>query len=308
MSKSYHQSVLLKESLESLEIVPHGAYADLTFGGGGHTKAILKQLTTGQLFAFDQDQDTTPIATQIQHPGFIFIRANFRSMRQILAAHSIEALDGILADLGVSSHQLDTGTRGFATRLPESTLDMRMDQTHLFTAQELLNTATVEELARILKQYGNVKHAQELAESTVMVRCKEPLRKAADLMAIVKPFAPKHRQHKYAAKVFQALRIHINDEYNALLDMLKQSIKLLKPGGRLVVIAYHDLEDGLVKRFMKSGNSEGHIHKDNYGNLLRPLKPLYNKPLRPSPADVTRNNRCRSARMRAAIRTSYSIC
>lgn len=296
-----HIPVLLQESLAGLAIKPQGTYVDLTFGGGGHTQAILSQLAGGRLLAFDQDQEAAQLAGQLQNQAFTFIRANARFMQQFLAFHGVSAVDGILADLGVSSHQLDTAARGFSTRLA-ALLDMRMDRESRLTAQAVVNTYSLDQLTYLLKTYGEVRRAYALAQAIVTYRAHKPIDTTEELRGILQRFAPRGRTAQYFAQVFQAFRIVVNDELAALQAMLAQSAPLLKKGGRLVVIAYHSLEDRLVKRFIKTGNFAGEAQKDVYGNLIRPLSPVCKKPITPTEQEVQANPRARSAKLRIGER------
>lgn len=293
-----HTPVMLEESLHALNMHEGGTYIDLTFGGGGHTKAMLQRITTGSVFAFDQDQAAAQAASSIAHERFTFIKANARFMTQFLAFYGVHQVDGILADLGVSSHQLDTADRGFAARL-QGVLDMRMDQANDLTAQIIINDYTAVQLKRLLQHYGEIPNASKLSKAIVDARVVAPLRTTNDLKNVLHRWAPRGKEFKYYAKVFQALRIEVNDELGALKQILQQSIQLLRPGGKLVVLSYHSLEDRLVKRFLNMGNFEGVIHQDIYGNLLRPLRPMYRKPLKPSAKEIESNPRARSARLRA---------
>ncbi|XWN35452.1 MAG: 16S rRNA (cytosine(1402)-N(4))-methyltransferase RsmH [Roseivirga sp.] len=295
-----HTPVLLKESLEALAIQPEGTYIDLTFGGGGHAQALLEQLSGGRLFAFDQDQAAAQVASRLQHPQFTFVQANARFMQQFLTFHGVHQVDGILADLGVSSYQIDTAERGFSTRW-EGTLDMRMNQASRLTAQEIVNTYTAAQLQQVLQNNGEVRNARTLAQAIVTARAVQPIRTTQELRTILQPLAPRRREVKYYAQVFQALRIEVNDELGALKAILQQSAQLLKKKGRLVVLSYHSLEDRLVKHFLNTGNFDGTVRKDVYGNLLRPLQPVYRKAIKPSAAEVQANNRARSARLRAGV-------
>lgn len=296
-----HIPVLLQESLAGLAIKPQGVYIDLTFGGGGHARAMLSQLAGGRLLAFDQDQDVAHMASQLESQAFTFIRANTRFMQRFLAFHGIREVDGILADLGVSSHQLDTAARGFSTR-SEATLDMRMDRASSLTAQEVVNTYSLAQLTHLLKTYGEVRPARALAQAIVTNRANRPINTTAELQSVLQRFAPPGRTAKYFAQVFQAFRIEVNDELGALKAILEQSAQLLKKGGRLVVIAYHSLEDRLVKHFINKGNFAGEEQKDVYGNLIRPLRPIYRKPISPSEQEVQANPRARSAKLRVGER------
>lgn len=292
-----HTSVLLQKSLESLAIDPLGTYVDLTFGGGGHSRAILNQLTKGRLIAFDQDKAASQVAAQLLSDRFTFIRANFRFMRQFLHYHGVEQVAGILADLGLSSYQIDSPERGFSTRW-NGVLDMRMDQNHNLTAREIINTYSVVQLQQLLQNYGEVRNARTLAKAIVIARADKAIQTTQDLRLLLQRWAPKGRESKYYAQVFQAFRIEVNDELSALKEILQQSVALLKPGGRLAILSYHSLEDRLVKRFLNSGNFGGEVHKDVYGNIIRPLDPVYRKPIIPSEEEVGNNNRSRSAKLR----------
>jgi 16S rRNA (cytosine1402-N4)-methyltransferase len=301
----YHQPVMLQESLEGLAIKPDGIYVDTTFGGGGHSRAILNHLTTGKLFAFDQDADAAALAASINHPAFTFIQANARFLQRFLAFHQVQQIDGLLADLGVSSHQIDTAIRGFSTRLG-GPLDMRMDQNSSLTASQIVNTYTWEQLTHILRTYGELSAAPAIAKALLTARVQQPITTTQVFKDIVLPFTPPHQHAKFLARIFQALRIEVNDELGALQGWLKQSKQLLKPGGRLVVISYHSLEDRLVKRFIKTGNFEGDLQKDLYGNPLQPFIPISNKVIVPSEEELAANPRARSAKLRVGERTSWS--
>ncbi len=280
-----HTPVLLAESLEALAINPKGTYVDLTFGGGGHARAMLNQLEGGRLFAFDQDQAAAQVAGQLQSKYFTFIKANAQ-------------VDGILADLGVSSYQIDTAERGFSTRW-KGTLDMRMDQANRLTAQEIVNHYSEAQLQQLLQNYGEVRNARTFAKAIVTARAAKPIHTTEDLRMLLQRWVPRGKEFKYYAQVFQALRIEVNDELGALKEILQQSVHLLQPRGRLVVLSYHSLEDRLVKYFLNAGNFEGDLRKDIYGNALRPFKPVYRKSIKPSDEEIQANNRARSARLRA---------
>lgn len=293
----YHQPVMLQESLAGLAIKPDGIYVDLTFGGGGHSRAILEQLTTGKLISFDQDADTAAVAATIQHPAFTFIKANARFMSRFLTFYKIDSVDGILADLGVSSHQIDTAERGFATRLA-GPLDMRMDQSTEVTASQVINNYASQDLTKILSTYGELRNATAVAKAIVAAREQQSITTTDMLTAVVSPFSPPRQQSQFLAKVFQALRIEVNDELVALQDWLNQSSQVLKEGGRLVVISYHSLEDRLVKRFIKTGNCAGELEQDIYGNIYRSLVPIKTKVTVPTEEEVKANPRARSAKLR----------
>ncbi len=299
----YHRPVMLKESIEVLNIQPEGIYVDLTFGGGGHAMAILENVKEGRLFAFDQDQDAEEKAKRLSSKSFTFIRANFRYFDKYLKLHGISEADGILADLGVSSHQIDSPERGFSTRF-DSRLDMRMDQNIGKNARNILNKSSEEELHKIFGMYGEVKNAKTLAKTIVNARAYTALNSIDDFKTILKDLAPRGKENKYYAQVFQALRIVVNDEMDALKEMLGRSVKVLKPGGRIAVISYHSLEDRLVKNFFSKGKFYGEQDKDVYGNIQRPLEPVFRKPIMPSDEEVEANNRARSAKLRVATKIS----
>ena len=296
----FHRPVLLQKSIAALNIQAGGIYVDLTFGGGGHSREILKVLKEGQLWAFDQDPASVARAAALQDERLYFVQGNFRFFTAFLHAHGINQVTGILADLGLSSHQLDTRARGFAARLDPAPLDMRMAQTGALTAAKIVNTYRLPALVDIFSRYGNVPNARKLAQYLVTAREKKPFATVGDFKAIIAPLVPKRRAYQYYAKVFQALRIAVNDECNALHDMLAQVPYILAPGGRLVVISYHSGEDRPVKNFIKTGNVAGTVVQDAYGGLLRPLQPLHKKIIVPTAAEIAHNNRARSARMRVA--------
>ena len=297
---TYHRPVLLNESVAGLVHNPAGTYLDLTFGGGGHSRAIIDQLDGGRLIAFDQDPDAV---ANVAGLDLTFIPANFRYAPKYLRLHGIQQLDGILADLGVSSHQFDVPDRGFSTRF-EAELDMRMDTSAARTAQQVLNTYSESELHRLLGMYGEVRNARTLAQAIVAARVAQPLRTVAELKKVLQRWAPRGREAKYYAQVFQALRIEVNDELGALRTMLLAAPELLKPGGRLAVISYHSLEDRLVKNLIQTGNLEGALKQDFYGNVIKPLKAVNRKPITPSPEELEQNPRARSAKLRIAEKSS----
>ena len=298
---SYHKPVMLQECLDGLLLKPGGIYVDLTFGGGGHSRAILENLEGGRLLGFDQDDDARKQAEKIEDPRFQFVQSNFSYLKRYLKLYGVKQVDGILADLGVSSHQLDEAERGFSTRF-NANLDMRMDQEGELTAKDVLNTYSEQDLHRILGQFGEVKNAKTLAGALVAARVNSPLETIDDLKGVVNRFAPKGREFKYQAQVFQALRIEVNDELKALEEALEQTAEVIRPGGRLVVMSYHSLEDRLVKNFMAKGKFRGEPEKDFYGNLLRPFVPVTKKPVEASPEEVEMNNRARSAKLRIAVK------
>ncbi|MCD7970719.1 MAG: 16S rRNA (cytosine(1402)-N(4))-methyltransferase RsmH [Alistipes sp.] len=294
----YHIPVLASESVELLDVRPGGTYADLTFGGGGHSGLILQRLGPGgRLFAFDQDPDA---AANAPHDGRLgFIAGNFRFMRGLLRERGVESLDGVLADLGVSSHHFDTPHRGFSFRF-DAPLDMRMNPQGKLTAATVLNSYPEERLGRIFAEYGELERSYRLAGIIARSREQKPFESIGELTAAVEPLVPKQARTKYLSKLFQALRIEVNGEIEALKMALEQSLKMLVPGGRLVVISYHSLEDRLVKNFMRSGNFEGEIEKDFYGRAVSPWKLLTRKSVVPSREEIESNPRARSARLRAA--------
>ncbi|MFT4663990.1 MAG: 16S rRNA (cytosine1402-N4)-methyltransferase [Polaribacter sp.] len=291
----YHDPVLLKESLEGLITRGDGIYIDATFGGGGHSKKIIEKLSAeGHLYGFDQDADVLPNITEDER--FTFLHYNFRYLQRILRLHGIEKVDGILADLGVSSHQFDDASRGFSYRF-EAELDMRMDQQQAITAAEILNTYEVDTLQNIFSQYGEVRNAKTLAQAIVRERGNRPITTTGDFMMVIDGVIRGNRI-RYLSQVFQALRIEVNDEMGALKDFLAGSLEVLKPGGRLVIISYHSLEDRMAKQFLKSGNFEGTVEKDFFGNINRPFKLISKKAISPTEEEIKRNPRARSAKMR----------
>jgi len=293
----YHQPALLHECIEGLSINPSGIYADLTFGGGGHSREILGKLNAGgRLIAFDQDEDS--IENTLDDERFTLVNENFRYLKNFLRLHKAFPLDGILADLGISSHQIDTPERGFATRF-DGPLDMRMGQSQRTTAAHLVNSYPEEKLREVFKLYGELSNARQLAAAIVKARTK-PISTTTELKEAIKSCLPSGYENKILAQIFQAIRIEINDEMGALQAMLKQCADVLKPGGRLVIISYHSLEDRLVKNYMKSGNIDGTLEKDFYGNILAPLKPVTSKPITPDSGELANNPRSRSAKLRIA--------
>jgi 16S rRNA (cytosine1402-N4)-methyltransferase len=293
----YHNPVLLKECIEALNIDPKGIYVDVTFGGGGHSREILKHLTTGKLYAFDQDEDA--IKNNIVDERFVLIRQNFRYLKNFLKMYNALPVDGLLADLGVSSHQFDEAGRGFSTRF-DAKLDMRMDQNDKLTAADILNTYSEEDLKRIFKLYGEVENAGRLAYVIFHARKEKQIETVNDLKVAIEKCVRRGRENQYFAQVFQALRIEVNKELDVLKDLLTQSLEVLKPGGRLVVIAYHSLEDRLVKNIMRSGKFEGEVDKDFFGNQLTPFKQITRKPVVPTEKENEENSRARSAKLRIA--------
>jgi 16S rRNA (cytosine1402-N4)-methyltransferase len=297
---TYHRPVLLQESIDALRVKPDGIYVDLTFGGGGHALSIVEKLNDGGLLvAFDQDSDAAINATRISSKSFRFVKSNFRHFDKFLKVEGVSKADGIFADLGVSSHQIDTADRGFSTRF-DGPLDMRMDRSSVKTARQVINTYTEEDLHKIFGMYGEIRNARTLAAAIVEARNGKQIKTIEDLKMIFKKLTPKGKDFKYAAQVFQALRIEVNNELDALKEMLTRSANVLKPGGRLVVISYHSLEDRLVKNFIGKGKFSGEVEKDVFGNQLKPFKSVTRKPVVASESEVAENNRARSARMRVA--------
>lgn len=297
---TYHVPVLLEESVSLMDIRPDGTYCDLTFGGGGHSRHILSKLGEGgRLFSFDQDRDT--LANAPDDERFNYVESNFRFLRGALRLRGVEQVDGILADLGVSSHHFDATERGFSFR-GEAPLDMRMNQRGGRTAADIVNRYDADSLARILKEYGELDTTWKIASCIVRAREQAEITTTAQLVEAVKPCTPKRDESKFLTKLFQALRIEVNGEMEALKMALEQSLKVLKPGGRLVVISYHSLEDRLVKNFMRSGNFAGKVEQDFYGRAQTPFEVVTRKAVAPSAEEVARNPRSRSAKMRAATK------
>jgi 16S rRNA (cytosine1402-N4)-methyltransferase len=298
----YHIPVLLEESLEGLSIQPSGIYLDLTYGGGGHTKGLLSRLGKGgRVYGFDQDSDA--MLNLPDDDRFTFVLSNFRFVQNFMDYHKAPQVDGILADLGVSWHHFDDADRGFSFRF-DAPLDMRMNNRSSMTAAKLLNTYTEAALAEIFRKYGEISNARRLACAVVRHRFKAPFQTTADLLACAQAVGIKHDNKKYLAQVFQAIRIEVNDELQALCEMLVQAPKLLKPGGRIAVITYHSLEDRMVKNYFKTGNIDGESHPDMYGKVNLPMRPVNHKVIKPSVDEVTRNPRSRSAKLRIAEKLS----
>lgn len=294
---TYHTPVMLQQCMEGMAIQPGGIYVDLTFGGGGHSKEILNRLDTGHLYGFDQDEDA--LRNVPDDSRFTFVQANFRDLKRYLRLYKVKEVDGILADLGVSSHQIDEPKRGFSTRF-DGDLDMRMDASGELTAKDILKGNSEAELHKIFGIYGEVKNAKTLAQAIASERVNKPLNTIAEFKEMLKKFAPRGKEFKYFAQVFQALRIAVNDEMVALEEMLIQATDVLKPGGRLVVMSYHSLEDRLVKNYMSKGKFQGEVEKDFYGNIIRPLEPVVRKAIKADTQEVALNNRARSAKLRIA--------
>ena len=295
MNDTYHIPVLLNDSIDGLAIKPNGIYVDATFGGGGHSSEILDRLgDEGRLYAFDQDQDA--LQNRIDDDRFILIPENFRYIKRFLKLEGIKQVDGILADFGVSSHQFDEGQRGFSIRF-DAELDMRMDQTSGKSASELLNTYSEEQISQVLWQYGEIKMSRKLAKAIVSERVENPISSTSQLNALLTPYFPPTKVNKFLAQVYQAIRIEVNQEMEALKEFLLQAPELIKTGGRISLISYHSLEDRLVKRFLRDGKFSGAPEKDFYGNLIVPFKKV-SKLITPTSEEMQRNNRSRSAKLR----------
>ena len=299
----YHIPALLPQCLDALDIHPGGVYVDCTFGGGGHSRAILECLDAaqgGHLYGFDQDRDA--LANAPRDPRFTMVLSNFRYLVNFMRYYNVESVDSVLADLGVSFHHFDDAGRGFSFRWPEGPLDMRMNRNARRTAADILNTASEEELTRILRLYGEVQNAPRMARTIVAARAKAPLATAGDLLEAIAPLISPRKEKKELAQVFQALRICVNDEIAALRELLAAALTVLRPGGRLAVITYHSLEDRLVKNFMKTGNMDGRAEQDFYGRSLAPMRMLTSKAIVADEAEVERNPRSRSAKLRIAVK------
>jgi 16S rRNA (cytosine1402-N4)-methyltransferase len=295
---AYHIPVLFNECIDGLEIKPDGVYVDVTFGGGGHAKAIYKALNTqGKLFAFDQDQAAQQNAWEA--PNFQLIPANFSYLKNHLKLHNVLAIDGLLADLGVSSYQFDEPARGFSIR-ENARLDMRMNQQAKLSAYEVVNQYEEEQLIQIFKVYGELPSSRAMAATIISKRADNPIETTFELMEALRRFAPKFKDHKFYAQVFQAIRIEVNQELEVLKSMIEQAAELLKPGGRLVVMSYHSLEDRLVKNFMKRGSFDGNIEKDFFGNVLKPFNEITRHPIVANENEIQQNSRSRSAKLRIA--------
>ena len=293
----YHNPVLLHNSIDGLNINPEGIYIDVTFGGGGHSREILSRLgPTGKLFAFDQDEDA--LANVIIDERFVLINENFRFIKRFLRFHNIKSVDGILADLGVSSHQFDVAERGFSTRF-DAELDMRMSQKNDLNAFKVVNEYDEANLRRVFFDYGELKNAPAIAKVIIEAREIEIIKNTEQLKVVLGRFLPAHKSHKILAQMYQAIRIEVNQEMDVLKEFLEQSLEILKPGGRLSVISYHSLEDRLVKRFMKNGMFEGEPEKDFFGNFSVPFKTI-GKLIVPDHQEIKLNNRARSAKLRIA--------
>ena len=297
----YHSPVLLNECIEGLNIKPTGIYVDVTFGGGGHSKEIMKHLDGGKLFAFDQDADA--YENNLQQDGFKLIDANFRYLRNFLRMEGVKKVDGILADLGVSSHQFDVAERGFSTRF-EGDLDMRMNPKSDLSAKEIVNDYSEENLANVLYKYGELKNSRRIAKEIVNARQFEKINTTTELIVVVAKIVPEKYRNRFLARIFQAIRIEVNDEIVALEEMLLSAVDVLNPGGRLVVISYHSLDDRLVKNLMKKGNLEGNAEKDFFGNPIKDLNEINRKAIIATADEIKQNSRARSAKLRIAEKSN----
>ena len=294
----YHVPALLNESIDGLKVLPSGIYVDVTFGGGGHSREILNRLgENGRLLGFDQDEDA--VANIIPDNRFTFVRSNFRYLKNFLRYHGINQVDGVIADLGVSSHHFDDSVRGFSFRF-SGDLDMRMNRGASLNAADILNEYPEDKLADVFYKWGELKNARRIASSVIEFRAKKKIEKTDDLLDIVSPFTRRDKEKKILAQAFQALRIEVNGEMDALTEVLMQSLDVLKPGGRLSVISYHSLEDRLVKNFFRTGNFEGNLEKDFFGNPLTPFEVINRKVIVPSVEEQKKNPRSRSAKLRVA--------
>lgn len=294
---SYHNPVLLHPSVDNLVTNPSGTYVDVTFGGGGHSRAILEKISDGRLIAFDQDEDSQ--ANLIDDARFQFVPSNFKNLTRFLQYHKVYPCDGILADLGISSHQIDTAERGFSYS-KDGDLDMRMNAQSGISAKEMVNEYDEQQLSRIFFTYGELREGRQLARQIARARAEHPLETTLQLAEALKPCLPKGKENKFLSKIFQALRIEVNHEMEVLESFLTQTVEALKPGGRLVIIAYHSLEDRMVKNFMRSGNLSGEVEKDFFGNPLTPFKLITRKAVAPDENEIMTNPRARSAKLRVA--------
>ena len=296
---SYHNPVMLKECINGLNIKPNGVYVDATFGGGGHSKAILDNLSDGKLYSFDQDLDVNQ--NLFQDKRFKFIKSNFRYIKKFLKVEGVEKIDGLLADLGVSSHQIDSPKRGFSIRFNEK-LDMRMNMEIPKSAVNILNEYSKEKLSEIFRRYGEFSNSNLIADKIIEFRKSNVIVNTNDLILSLKVLTPTSKKNKFLARVFQAIRIEVNDELSCLIDLLNSCNELLKTNARIVVISYHSLEDRIVKNFIKKGNVEGKLVKDFFGNVKRNFKQLNNKIICPEEEEILNNPRSRSAKLRIAER------
>lgn len=293
----YHNPVLLNECIQGLRIKPEGTYVDVTFGGGGHSRLILSKLDGGRLFAFDQDESTKK--NDLNHPDFKLINSNFRYLKNFLEMEEVTKIDGLLADLGVSSYQFDVPERGFSTRY-DGRLDMRMHVRSNLSAEDVINDYSEDDLANVLYRYGELKNSRKIANNIAAARKESRINTTADLKRIIISLTSEKYRNQFLARVFQAIRIEVNDEITALEEMLLSAVELLNPEGRLVVLSYHSLEDRLVKNLMKKGDLSGKIEKDFFGNPIKKLREINRKVIMPSQSEIQENSRARSAKLRIA--------
>ena len=301
-ASGYHRPVMLEQCIEALNIKQDGVYVDATFGGGGHSLKILENLNEGRLIAFDQDEDARKEAEKMKSRSFTFCQANFMYLKKYLKLHGVTKVNGILADLGISSHQIDAPERGFSTRF-DGPLDMRMDRTMVQTAARVVNEYPEEALHKIFGMYGELKNARTIARLLAQERVNRKFERTEDLKEVLRSVAPRGKENKYFAQVFQALRIEVNQEMKALENFLHQCGEVMETGGRLVVLSYHSLEDRMVKNYMNKGKVFGEVEKDFFGNELKPFQTLTRKPIEPSDEEISENRRARSARLRIAERS-----
>ena len=296
-NSEYHIPVLLHPTVGGLDIDPNGVYVDATFGGGGHSSEVLKKLENGKLYAFDQDPDATN--NLLDNENLVFVPQNFRFLKNYLRMYGVSQVDGVMADLGVSSHQFDEGLRGFSIRA-EGGLDMRMNQNQELTAFKVVNEYEEDDLARVLYEFGELRNSRKVARVIVQQRAERKIKTTTELVQLIEKLVERKKQNQFLARVFQAIRIEVNDEMAVLKEFLNQAADVLKPGGRLVVISYHSLEDRLVKNFVKRGSFDGKIEKDFFGNIQKPFKEIERKAIVPSEEEIKLNNRARSAKLRIA--------
>ncbi len=297
MNRNYHIPVLLHQAIEGLNINPKGTYVDATFGGGGHSSLILNKLSTGKLIAFDADSQA--MKNDLNADNFLLIHANFRFIKNFLLYQNIKKVDGILADLGISTHHIDCPQRGFSFRF-DADLDMRMNPQQNFSAKDVVNDYSKKKLTHIFKNYADLKNAHNIAKTIVQRRNRNKINSTFDLSDAIIKFVPRKAKNKFLAKIFQAIRIEVNDEINNLKYFLTDSIELLNKNSRFVIISYHSIEDKVIKNFFKTGNFNGELKTDMYGNKIRPLKPINKKVIKPGDDEIEKNNRARSAKLRIA--------
>jgi 16S rRNA (cytosine1402-N4)-methyltransferase len=299
MTNGYHKPVMLHECIEALNLHPDGIYVDATFGGGGHSVKILENINEGRLIAFDQDDDAKRESEKITSRSFTFCHTNFMYLKKYLKLHGVTKVDGILADLGISSHQIDSPERGFSTRF-DGPLDMRMDRNQTTTAAHILKTYSEEKLHKLFGMYGELKNAKTAARMVTQYRVNKPFAQTEDLKTALQSLAPRGKENKYFAQVFQALRIEVNEEMKALEDFLHQCGEVMKQGGRLVIMSYHSLEDRMVKNYINKGKVFGEVEKDFFGNEIKPFAAVNRKPIEATEEEIAVNKRARSAKLRIA--------